>query len=75
MSLLLEAFDNLPEPGAADDLELWEAGAEDSIREFRELAEKRDRAKEIRAELQKRLGNSQPQTPPNPPANSLPPPP
>ena len=41
MSLLLEAFDNLPEPGAADDLELWEAGAEDSIREFRELAEKR----------------------------------
>jgi Tfp pilus assembly protein PilF len=33
------------------------------------------RAKEIRAELQKRLGNSQPQTPPNPPANSLPAPP
>ena len=41
MSLLLEAFNNLPEPGAADDLELWEAGAEGSIREFRELAEKR----------------------------------
>lgn len=41
MSLLLEAFDNLPKPQATEDLELWEAGADDAVREFRELAEKR----------------------------------
>lgn len=41
MSLLLEAFDNLPKPSANDDLELWEAGAEDAIREFRQLVETR----------------------------------
>ncbi len=41
MSLLLEAFDNLPKPQAADDLELWESGADGAIREFRELAETR----------------------------------
>ncbi len=41
MSLLLEAFDNLPKPDAAEDLDLWEAGAEQAIREFRELAENR----------------------------------
>ncbi len=41
MSLLLEAFDNLPKSEAADDVELWEAGAEDAIREFRQVAETR----------------------------------
>ena len=41
MSLLLEAFDNLPKPHATEDLDLWEAGAEGAIREFRELAETR----------------------------------
>ena len=41
MSLLLEAFDNLPKPHAADDLELWESGADGAIREFRELAQTR----------------------------------
>jgi len=41
VSLLLEAFDNLPKPQAADDLELWQAGAEGALREFRELAERR----------------------------------
>ena len=41
MSLLLEAFENLPKPQASEDLDLWEAGAEDAIREYRELAETR----------------------------------
>ena len=41
MSLLLEAFDDLPKPQLDADDELWEAGAEEAIREFRKLAEKR----------------------------------
>lgn len=38
MSLLLEAFEQLPLRQNGEDLDLWEAGAQTAIREFRKLA-------------------------------------
>lgn len=41
MSLLVEAFENLPKAKPTDDLELWEAGAQEAFVEFYQLVKNR----------------------------------
>ncbi len=41
MSLLVEAFENLPKAKPTDDLELWEAGAQEAFLEFYQLVKNR----------------------------------
>ena len=41
MSLLLEAFEKLPQPRPGDDADLWQAGVQERVREFRELVRER----------------------------------
>ena len=41
MSLLVEAFENLPKAKPTDDLELWEAGAQEAFLEFYQLVKDR----------------------------------
>ena len=41
MSLLVEAFENLPKAKPTDDLDLWEAGAQEAFLEFYQLVKER----------------------------------
>jgi tetratricopeptide (TPR) repeat protein len=41
VSLLVEAFENLPKAKPTDDLELWEAGAQEAFLEFYQLVKER----------------------------------
>jgi tetratricopeptide (TPR) repeat protein len=41
VSLLLEAFERLPQPRLQDDAELWQAGVQEAVHDFQQLAKER----------------------------------